>query len=199
MNFIKEFTNIRQTICGILQILRRPTNEGQVKLLFSDNPTDPNYWSFNLQENVEYITQVPLPLVYSSITDFPRNIPYDERTDSNIIRIDSIYGNMWLENSIDLQPHWWRIQYEYARSDSSVDEQIAVSLYNPITGFTVTDSDSMLRGSNVEESTAELKTYADKFSIDSGYLLRFKSTAPVSIRIISITRESIYKTLVYGK
>lgn len=168
-------------------------NDGQVKLNYSSNPADTgSYFGFSLAENVETVLTLPPFPDVSSVTRWPGNIPEADRVLSSVFD-----GNHLIENDVYLQPHWFRIQFMYDNSSNSVDNQMAVSLRNPVSGFEIGVSVGLLRGASGINEGVEIKTYADEFSLPSfgignGYELVMIATESISVVMKSITRESVF-------
>jgi len=175
--------------------------EGQVKINGSGGQP---ITSVNFENDIAKIFEYDngaLDLSPSPVTQFPSNIT--NPTDADIVDPNTF---RLLENPIEGQVHYWRIEYRFANKGGNNNLGITIGLRNPVSGFTITKTDTLFSsarfspnvtfpdGSNKQlPSSLILVTIADSASIGTGYQLFGATTSTdndLTITIDSVTRIS---------
>lgn len=126
----------------------------------------------------------------SSVTSFPKN---NTILDSNFYNYSD---NKFLENNIDRQSNEFRIRATFTKSSVKEVHTATFRLYNPLSGFYLTDSNTILKKATSGELTFKsIKAIADDNSIGKGYQFQITCTDDLTgVEIVDITRFCNSKT-----
>jgi hypothetical protein len=194
---IKYHTGVNNT--G--RIVQQIPLEGQVKINGSGGQP---IVSVNFQNDIAKIFAYDngaLDLSASPVTQFPSNIT--NPTDADIVDPSTF---RFLENPIEGQVHYWRIEYRFANKGGNNNLGVTIGLRNPVSGFTITKTDTLFSSAQLSPnvtfpdgsskqlpSSLILVTVADSASIGTGYQLFGATTNNdnnLTITIDSVTRIS---------
>ena len=163
---------------------------GQVKIN-NGNGVKPSY---ALTADTSQIFSYASPLSFSSFptTTWPQMVG----TSSDNLICD-FTNNSFLENAALGQSHVWRFQFTFSGKPNNHTCDIAVRLYNSISGFQRNKTISLLENKNSGFFDAEFITIADSSSLPSplgtghGYNLEVTSELGMTVTLEDATRVSL--------
>jgi len=174
----------------------RTPNSGVVKIIGLLNGV-----SINNNGTVDIVLQGDSSEVFTSSTSFPKNysnnFPGQDPINNQATFLPGLYNSSndrWLENSINFQPHLWRVSISYTRNSTQSNRELIVRITNPDTGFSLQEIKILPNGNQFQSTTLtwNFSTLADSSSIGSGYEFEIQAVgAALTINTVEIVRTSL--------
>lgn len=189
----KLFTVDPEELGGILNRLADAINEsGQVKINYTGLVLV--NFTANVEKNFDINAATPT-IVGSPTTTYPKSTPNVYAGVFDSARGTTPVAGRLIENPINGQQHFWRIQGSYANKAGGNNGELQLLLKNPVSGFTYVFGITLPSGRTAGTFNCLFFSIADQASIPApnGYIITSNTSftdANLTVEITSITRTS---------
>ena len=102
--------------------------------------------------------------------------------------------NKYLENAIEWQATTFRVRATFTKPSSNIAETVTCILHNPLSGFTLEETNVVRRQQTAGTLTFTVITISDSNSLGEGYTLALTASDTTTIEITDVTRFSAHKS-----